>query len=476
MRRLWTLFATSLVIGIANALNAPAFQASIPLLVQRPDLPGAVSLNSVMINASRVLGPALAAVLALAGFSTSQLFLVNAVTYLFLIAALFAVRVPDVRGSHPEQGWRRLLTGINIARRRPVLARTLITMCVFSVVCLVYVGLFPSVVRRNVGIDVDSTGYKLLYTTWGVGACLGALAVGTVLAGVDRRRLVVDGMLLFAVSLGAFALVRSLGPAFPVAFVLGFAYFLTATSLITIFQENLADTERAVVMPLWFMAFGGSVPIGNLLFGPVIDAIGARWVLGLGALVRRRTLLVERSPPARHGGHRDRQAGGEPFQPSKPRRLDEHDDARHHLTDRGHRVRRRLDPVAVGADRDELDPELTGPRGDGEVSGTGLVELGHLTEHGDAAVGGHRRQRVEGREHRRRVGVVGVVDHDAAGIDGHHLHPHRRQLGPAQPLGGQPEVGADDVRRRRVPPPRSTPCAHRARRGGRARRPRGYAR
>ena len=282
---LWTLFATSLVIGIANALNAPAFTASVPLLVQRPDLPGAVSLNSVMMNASRVLGPLLAAVLALVGFSTAQLFLVNAATYLFLIAAIAAVKIPDVRGIHPEHGWRRLLTGINIVRGRPVLARSLATMCAFSVVCLVYVGLFPSVVRRNVGIDVDSAGYKLLYTTWGVGACLGALAVGTVLAHADRRRLVVDGLLLFAVSLGAFALVRSLTPAFPVAFVLGFAYFLTATSLITIFQENMADTERASVMPLWFMAFGGSVPIGNLLFGPVIDAIGARWVLGLGAVV-----------------------------------------------------------------------------------------------------------------------------------------------------------------------------------------------
>ena len=215
---LWTLFATSLVIGIANALNAPAFQASIPLLVQRADLPGAVSLNSVMMNASRVVGPLLAAVLALVGVSTAQLFLVNAATYLFLIAAIAAVQIPDVRGTHPEQGWRRLLTGINIVRRRPVLARSLATMCVFSVFCLVYVGLFPSVVRRNVGIDVDSTGYRLLYTTWGVGACLGALAVGTVLAHADRRRLVVDGLLLFAVSLGAFALVRSLTPAFPVAF------------------------------------------------------------------------------------------------------------------------------------------------------------------------------------------------------------------------------------------------------------------
>ena len=195
------------------------------------------------------------------------------------------MRIPDVRGHHPEEGWRRLLTGINIAKGRAVLGRCLVTMCVFSVVCLTYVGLFPSVARRNFGVDVDSAGYKLLYTTWGVGACLGALAVGTVLAHVDRRRLVFDGMLLFAVSLGAFSVIRTPGPAYPVAFVLGLAYFLTATSLITIFQENLADTERALVMPLWFMAFGGSIPIGNLIFGPIIDAIGARWVLGLGAAV-----------------------------------------------------------------------------------------------------------------------------------------------------------------------------------------------
>jgi MFS family permease len=282
---LWTLFAASLLIGIGNALNAPAFQASVPLLVDRADLAGAVSLNSVMINASRVLGPALAAVLALGGATTAQLFLVKAGTYLFLIAAILLVRIPDVRGHHPEEGWRRLLTGINIAKGRAVLGRSLVTMSVFSVVCLTYVGLFPSVARRNFGIEADSAGYKLLYTTWGVGACLGALAVGTVLAHVDRRRLVVDGMLLFAVSLAAFSVVRAPEPAYPVAFVLGLAYFLTATSLITIFQENLADTERALVMPLWFMAFGGSIPIGNLIFGPIMDAIGARWVLGLGAAV-----------------------------------------------------------------------------------------------------------------------------------------------------------------------------------------------
>jgi len=281
----WTLFAASLVIGVGNAMNAPAFQASVPLLVNRADLAGAVSLNSVMINASRVLGPALAALLALAGFTTAQLFLVNAATYLFLIAALVSVAIPDVRGEHREEGWRRLLTGINIARRRPVLGRALVTMTTFSAVSLVFIGLFPSVARRNFGMDPEAGSYKILYTTWGLGAMLGALAVGTVLSQVDRRRIVVNGFAVFAVSLGVFALMRTPGPAYPVAFVLGFAYFMTATALITIFQENMADSERAVVMPLWFMAFGGTIPIGNLIFGPIVDAIGARPVLLLGAVV-----------------------------------------------------------------------------------------------------------------------------------------------------------------------------------------------
>ena len=280
---LWTLFAVQLLIGIGNALNAPAFQASVPLMVARQDLAGAVGLNSVMMNASRVLGPALAAVLALAGMSIAQILLVNAVTYLFLIGAMLVVAIPDVRGTHPEKGWRRLLTGVNIARSRRVLSRSLVGMCLFSLFSLVYIGLFPSVTRLNLGIDTTGPTYKWLYATWGLGACLGALAVSTMLSGLDRRRVVVHGFVGFAVSLAVFAVISSVEIAFPVAFVLGAFYFMTATALVTIVQENMRDTERASVMPLWFMAFGGSVPIGNVVFGPVVDAIGARGVLLFGA-------------------------------------------------------------------------------------------------------------------------------------------------------------------------------------------------
>ena len=101
---LWTIFAAQLGIGIANALNAPAFQSSMPLLVHRQDLPGAISLNSAMINGTRVVGPVLAAILAVAGMSVSSIFLVNAATYLFFIAALLIVRMPDVAQRRHRQG------------------------------------------------------------------------------------------------------------------------------------------------------------------------------------------------------------------------------------------------------------------------------------------------------------------------------------------------------------------------------------
>lgn len=92
------------------------------------------------------------------------------------------------------------------------------------------------------------------------------------------------GFLAFAIALAAFAAVREPVGAFVVAPLLGFAYFATTTSMNTVLQSRLEDHERGRVMSLWFMAFGGTVPLGNLVFAPVIDAVGARWVLLGGAL------------------------------------------------------------------------------------------------------------------------------------------------------------------------------------------------
>lgn len=280
---IWALFLAQIAVGTGNALNAPAFQATVPLLVDRRDLAGAISMNSVQLNGSRVIGPSLAAVLSVWGVTTSQLFIINAATYLFLILAILKVALPDIRGTHRETGWRRALTGLRISRERPVLSRLLVTMASFSFFSLVYVALFSSVARMNFGIDPVGSTYRWLYAVWGLGALSGALATGTFLAEAHRPLVIRRGFIGFAVSLAIFAVIDSPGPAFPVGFFLGAFYFMSANAMVTVFQQNLHDTERVSVMPLWFMAFGGTVTLGGLAAGPIIDAVGPQWVLIFGA-------------------------------------------------------------------------------------------------------------------------------------------------------------------------------------------------
>ncbi|MGA9278737.1 MFS transporter [Ilumatobacter sp.] len=278
------IFLVQAGIGSANALNAPAFQATMPLLVSRADLPGAISLNSAMINGTRVMGPVAAAILAAFGLSVSWIFVINAVTYLFFIAALVLVKMPDVKADTLVRGWRQLGVGITIARDRLVLNRLLIGMFSFSLISLIYVGLFPSVAELNFDIAAKSSTYRWLYATWGFGAFFGAISVGTFLSRFHRRVLIVRGFTGYGLALLIFSQLRDPVAPFFVGFVLGFFYFMTATAITTSLQLNMKDGERASVMPLWFMVFGGTVPIGNLIGGVLFEMIGSRTVLGIGAL------------------------------------------------------------------------------------------------------------------------------------------------------------------------------------------------
>jgi predicted MFS family arabinose efflux permease len=256
-----------------------------PMMVDRGDIDGAVSLNSVMLNGSRVVGPSLAAVLSIWGLTTAQVFLLNAISFVFLIAILAVIALPRPFSSHDTQGWRRALIGVRIVRARRVLWRLLNTLFLFSLFSLVFVALYPSVMRRNLGLAPEGATYKWLYAVWGLGAMLGGLAVSTALRHVDKGVLIVRSFLGFAASMAVFAVLRDPAPAFPAMFVVGFFYFVVITAMTTLFQINLHDGERANAMPLWIMAFGGTVTVGGLMFGPVIDRIGARWVLLFGALV-----------------------------------------------------------------------------------------------------------------------------------------------------------------------------------------------
>jgi len=280
---IWMLFLAQLGVGVGNALNIPAWSAMLTSLVPPSDIAGAISLNSTVINGARVVGPIIVALLSQWNVTSSEFFAINAVTYLFVIFALLSVKVPAI-AFDTTAGWRRFTFAFKIARERVVISRLILTLASFSLLSLPYVGLFPAIAQLNFGIESQSATYNWLYATWGLGACIGGLSVSTLFVDVDNRKLIRMGFASFAVSMMGFALAPNVELAFLTVFFLGAAYFFTTTAMQTVFASGLTPAIRARVMSLWFMAFGGTVPIGNLIFGPLVDRYGSQWLLVLGSL------------------------------------------------------------------------------------------------------------------------------------------------------------------------------------------------
>lgn len=273
-----------LMVGAGSAMFGPAYSAILPGLVGREDVPGAISLNSAQMNASRVIGPIIGGVLySLVG--PAWIFAGNAATYLFVVVALMMVTLPAVPQvpTHASR-WRQLTAGITVARQDPVVGRCLVTVFVFSLLALAFIGQMPVVAAHNLGINLSkSPDYGILYACFGTGALAGAISIGTVFATTSKPLIVRICLVGYSISLCAFALERSPVPAYVNVAVTGAFYFAFITALNTTLQARLHENVRGRVMALWMMGFGGTVGIGNLLIGPVVAAVGITDVLLFGA-------------------------------------------------------------------------------------------------------------------------------------------------------------------------------------------------
>lgn len=272
-----------LLVGCGSAMFGPAYSAILPGLVGKEDLPGAISLNSAQMNASRVIGPVIGGVLySLIG--PAWVFVGNAATYLFVVAALLMVTLPAVPQVGEGSRWRQLTAGIRVAREDRVVGRCLVTVFVFSLLALAFIGQMPVVAAHNLGINLSkSADYGILYACFGTGALAGAISIGTVFARTSKPLLVRVCLVGYALALCAFALERSPAPAYVNVAVLGAFYFAFITALNTTLQSRLDESVRGRVMALWMMGFGGTVGVGNLLVGPVVEAVGITAVLLFGA-------------------------------------------------------------------------------------------------------------------------------------------------------------------------------------------------
>src|SRR6478736_2526196 len=278
------LFAVAFI-GTGAALQSPVFLSLTPTLVPRRDLAGAVSLNSVSMNASRVIGPAIGGILyALVG--ASWVFLGNAVTYVAIMVAIMRISVPAIPKLKGGEGQlSRLAFGFRYVRNEPVVRRCIATVLIFSFFCMGFITVMPVLASVNLGVPSKSTTYGFLYAVFGLGAVAGALSIGTFLAGRSLEKIVRVSLLGFAACLAIYSLLRTPVAAFPVGFVLGFFYFAAVTSLATVFQGALDDSMRGRASAVWIMSFGGTVPIGGLVAGWFVGLTSVTAVVLVGAAV-----------------------------------------------------------------------------------------------------------------------------------------------------------------------------------------------
>ena len=163
------------------------------------------------MNASRVIGPVIGAV-AYQVVGPSWVFVGNTVTYLFVVGALMMVVLPVLpKAVAPASRWRELTAGITAAREDKVVGRCLVTVFLFSLLALAFIGQMPVVAAHNLGINPKSANYGILYASFGTGTLLGAISIGTVFTRTSKAMIVRVCLIGYAIALSTFALLPRSG-------------------------------------------------------------------------------------------------------------------------------------------------------------------------------------------------------------------------------------------------------------------------
>ncbi len=278
--RLWEIGALAVLLGLNNAFENPARQSFMLEMVGSEDLRNAVSLNSVLVNVARIVGPAVAGVL-IATVGEGVCFLLNAASFVPVVASLLRLDRSALRPSPPApRAPGQLREGLRYVARTPELAVPLAMMALVG--CLAYEFQVSLPVMARQGLHVGATGYGFMTAAMGVGAVAGGLLVAA------RGR---TGLPTLVAAATAFGMVLALAAVAPTMGVELVALALTGWASISFMstgnstlQLTAEPTMRGRVMSLWFVAFQGSTPIGGPIVGWVMVQAGARAGLWVGAV------------------------------------------------------------------------------------------------------------------------------------------------------------------------------------------------
>ena len=278
--QLWELYSMAVVLGLINAVDNPTRQTFIVEMVGRDQVTNAVTLNTVMVNMARAIGPAVAGVL-IATVGSGWCFLANGVSFAFVLASLAAMHSDEMSPTPRLDRMRgQLREGFRYVGATPVLRDALVMMALIG--CLTYEFQTTLPLMSGGPFHGDSKTYGYLTACIGVGSVVG----GLIAAGRPRRGMsaLVGTAALFGVAVLAAAVAPTLLAEEVLLLVVGACSVTFLSRGNASLQLNSEPAMRGRVMSLWSVAFLGSTPVGGPLVGFIGGSLGARYGLGIGGV------------------------------------------------------------------------------------------------------------------------------------------------------------------------------------------------
>ena len=277
----WHILALSVCMGLITAFDIPARQAFLIQMVEgRENLTSAIGLNSSMFNGARLVGPAIAGFL-VAAVGEGVCFLLNALSFAAVLAALLAMRLPPQAPAKPPQRvLHELKEGFRYALGFLPIREILMLLALVNMAAMPLTVVFVPVFAKIVFLGGPHT-FGLLWAAMGLGALLGALTLASRKSVLGLGRQIAWTSAAFGLSLIAFSFSRVLWLSMLLLATGGFAVMMETASSNTILQTIVDDDKRGRVMSFYAMAFLGAAPLGSLLAGGLTSRLGVARVVQL---------------------------------------------------------------------------------------------------------------------------------------------------------------------------------------------------
>lgn len=271
------IVVVSVLGGFVQIVDSPARQAFVSQLVEAEDLGSAVSLNGVVMNSSRVIGPAIAGVL-IVTIGTTPCFGVNALSYVAVVGALLILRPLRARTRVSRKG-SGVAAGLRYARHHQQLWLPLVMMGLVGLLAFNFTVILPVLAKDT--FHGSGGTYGLFATILSVGSVLGSLGVGLIRH--PRRQYLLVASLAFGACLVATAAAPTIALACVALGAMGVAAFSFVTLCSTTLQLHASPSYRGRIMALWVFVYIGTTPIGSIIAGKITAVSGARVALLVGA-------------------------------------------------------------------------------------------------------------------------------------------------------------------------------------------------